>query len=166
MSVAKGDTIESDLLPQAASLVAASAALTTTDTVLLSLAIPANTLLAGTTYRLRVLGGLAGAGTPTFRVRFGPAGTTTDALVASVAPAGTGAGGAGCEFYVTFRTLGAAGTAIANGFGYANTLASTPTNQATATTVSTTVAGFLSLTASVSASTFTAYQASIELLRL
>jgi hypothetical protein len=121
-----GNVYDFSRLAAAPSLVAASItapvsiANSATETMLVSLSVPANTLVAGTTLAFGA-SGTAGttilAPTTTWRVRIG-ATTLTGNVACSWAPTvGTGLSGAGWHINgeLTVRTAGAGGTCLANG---------------------------------------------------
>lgn len=133
-------------------IVATPGTITTTEAVAHQVSIPANSLLVGTTYRVKVFGTITGT-TPTIlaRVRCGTAGTTADAQVAAMSAASaalTSATAWSIEALFTVRTIGSGGTCIGflefHGIGAAAALAISPTTATTA--VNTTVANFLSVT--------------------
>lgn len=102
-----------------ASTVAASAAINTTETNLLSAVIvPAVTLAVGSHVRITLEGTTTttGANISTFTIRAGTAGTTADASVAAIATPVAGTTGTNIPFKVVIdfnvQTLGAAGTAF------------------------------------------------------
>lgn len=105
----------------ASSMIAVSAALNTTETILVSAIIPANQMIAGTSYRATIIGSCTSTigNTSNIRVRIGTAGTSADAVVAVVTPT-AGITGVNVPFSVTLnvtiRTVGVAGTAAGNGF--------------------------------------------------
>lgn len=130
-------------------MVTTPATVTTTEVVVHQVAIAANALLVGTTYRVRAFGIETGTvPTLTARLRLGTAGTIADtqvcATAAATVPTGTGWS---VEGYVTIRTIGSGGTALGNAIaiGNAGTGAGTSPQSATVA-VSTIVANFLSLT--------------------
>ncbi|MHB8107864.1 MAG: hypothetical protein ACYDH4_10630, partial [Candidatus Cryosericum sp.] len=104
------------------SSVAASAAISTVETVVTpSTPIPANFLQIGSTYRIVVSGTCTStvANLSTFTLRLGTAGTVADTAIATVTCTAAAAGAAvpfEAVFYVTIRSLGAAGSAMASGY--------------------------------------------------
>lgn len=122
------------------------------------LTIDADSLIAGSTYRLTgygVASNSAGSDQSlTLRVRIGPT-TLTGNIACSRAPNivnGAAGEGFGCEFIFTVRTAGASGTCIANGWSMSGPSNPLNTNayvtQGTSTVaVDTTVANVLELTA-------------------
>lgn len=151
----------------AAVTTAASAGIDTTETIVaggLGLSkIPANRLKAGTTIRIRLYGTCTAtaARVPTFRVRFGTTGTTSDTAIGTAALAASAASGTAIPFAVeivfTVRTVGSTGT-IAGTLTLHNagtTGLSTTTVQTIALTVAainTTVDSYLSATFASAAS--------------
>jgi hypothetical protein len=116
------------------------------ETVVHQVAVPANALQVGTTFRVRAHG-IITATVPTLlaRLRFGTAGTTSDAQICATAAAGVATGaGWSIDAIFTVRTLGSTGATIGNIF----MAATAPANSAQTATVAvnTTVANFLSLT--------------------
>lgn len=102
---------------QGASIVAASAAINTVETLLVKTsALPANRLVAGTTLRVTLWGTCTStaANVSTFRIRIGTNGTTADGVVQTVATAVAATTGTAVTFTVTFdiviRTTGASAT--------------------------------------------------------
>jgi hypothetical protein len=92
-----------------ASITSASAAINTTETSIVSYTVPANTIQAGTTYRVVAYGACtASAGNVSqFRIRLGatggPADTAIAALAATSATTGTGIGFR-VQFDITFQS--------------------------------------------------------------
>jgi hypothetical protein len=107
-----------------ASTTAASAAINTTETILTTHTIKANSMTAGQTYRVTCLGTCTStaANASNIRVRVGTAGTTADAVVAVITPTAATSGTSipfQATFYVTIRTT-AAGTGTCVGMGSLN----------------------------------------------
>jgi hypothetical protein len=102
------------------SMTAVSTAINTTETNLTSATIAANTMNAGTTYRVTVFGTCtsSAANISNIRVRLGTAGTNADALVAVITPTAATSGTAipfEATLMVTIRTTGSGGTAGGGG---------------------------------------------------
>jgi hypothetical protein len=126
---------------------------TTTETTLVTLALPTGSLRAGSTYRINVMGScstVSTSGTLTFRPYLG---TNAAAQTPQMASQGTGsaAGGFFLEMYVTVRTTGSSGTFIAHGRGEIELSAArvnlTNTSLATAVVNTTTASPVIKLTA-------------------
>lgn len=133
-------------------------AITTTETQVVGITVPAGTFTVGSTYRIKahaVASNSSGSNRSlTLRLRIGTASLSGTALLSPAPNIINGAGGEGfsLEYVVTIRSTGASGTAIANGTIWsadANPLVNTTyTTSATSTsTVDTTVANYLELTA-------------------
>lgn len=184
--VSSGSVAEVDLpLEQGLASIVASAAVTNTETVIAQTpAIGANTLVAGSVFRVRISGVFTQTGTAAttsnFRIRFGPNGTTADTQVVLLASASNAAAstniGFSLEFLVTVRSVGAGGTVIGAAVLWNNattgvsatTLRVAPSGSApAAVALNTTVANRLSLTVQSGAatSTITIAQAVIEQVR-
>src|SRR4029077_14699034 len=102
-----------------ASIVTASGAINTTETLIVkSAAMAANRIVAGTTIRIILQGTCTAtvANTSTFQIRIGTAGTTADGLVFSAVTAASAAAGTTIPFRaileMTTRTAGAAATSF------------------------------------------------------
>ncbi len=139
-------------------ITASSAALTATDTLIKSIPIPLNTLLIGSTFRIRAHGQYAAtvSNAVSFRARLGINNSIADAQLAVVttAAAGTTTTGFTVEFMVTIRSLGATAAVMANGFCFGLAASTTnPSNQTATVAVNSTVSNFLSLTAGPAAAT-------------
>lgn len=133
--------------------------ITTSETQVIGATIPADSLIAGTTYRLTAYGVAGnntsgGARSLTLAVRIGTT-TLTGNIAGSRAPnlnSTANGEGFGCEFLFTVRTAGASGTCIANGWTMSgpseplNTNAFV-SNKTSTVAVDTTVANVLELTA-------------------
>ena len=147
-----------DFLNGRTALAAATGNIANTQTQVVGLTIDADSLIAGSTYRLTgygVASNSAGSNQSlTLRVRIGPT-TLTGNIACSRAPNilnGAAGEGFGCEFIFTVRTAGASGTCIANGWSMSGPANPLNTNayvtQGTSTVaVDTTVANILELTA-------------------
>jgi hypothetical protein len=138
--------------------IAATQAITTatTQTVIASMAIPASTLLAGDTFKLKVFATQSTSSTVTYQIRIGTHNTSADTSVCSVVQAvGTGATGAAhFDGLLTVRTTGASGTCIASGIAYGSTTPVISTATATVA-ISTTVQNYVSVSVANSAGTHT-----------
>jgi hypothetical protein len=160
-----------------AAIVAASAGINSTETVVASATIPANAMNIGTTYRLLCSGVCTStvANASNFRARIGT--TTLTGVVASVVTPTAAASGTAIPFFVelivTLRTIGSSGTAIGSGFLNNNgvtgvSAAAVVVGQVVATvTVNTTVQNLLELTygAAAATTTCTFHNAIIEVLK-
>jgi len=144
--------------------IAASAAITTTETVVHQLTVPANGLLVGTTLRCKVVGTVSAAATVTFKLHLGTLGTTGDALVATVAAAAAAAGGVDGELCLTVRAVGSSGSVIAAGRITAAAVSGTIAAPA-AVTVNTTNQLILSLTLTASAGNTVAQLAFVDVVK-
>jgi hypothetical protein len=96
-------------------IVAASAAINTTETILQTLTLTTAQLIAGRTIRITAYGSCTStaANVSTFRVRMGVNGSTADGIVASFTTTAATSGTAipfEMEFILTIRTLGSTGT--------------------------------------------------------
>lgn len=146
-----------DYINDNTSIAAATGNIANTQTQIVGVTIPADSLIAGTTYRLQAFGvasNSSGADRAlTLRVRIGTT-TLTGNIATSVAPdikSTASASGWGCEFLFTVRTAGASGTCIANGYRISGTSALADvtgvTSETSTVVVDTTVANVLELTA-------------------
>lgn len=102
------------------SINAISAAINTTETILMSGVIPANMLAIGSMFEVTVYGTCTStvANASNIRVRLGTAGTVADVVVAVITPtaAATGTAVPFCaRFTIVIRTVGSAGTMAGNG---------------------------------------------------
>lgn len=154
------------MLPAASASIASAVAIANTETVVVSYTAAANTLAAGTTFRVKAFCSQAGtnAATPTIRIRIG---TTT--LTGNIAATLTGAIGSSAvpshfEGLITIRTTGSSGTVI-GGLTQLKSAVAVATNTLTATVaVNTTVQNLIELTfiSGQSSNTYTFQVASIE----
>lgn len=162
-----------------AALVATTSAINTTETIITSAVLAANSLKAGTTFRCFASGTCtsSAANASNFRIRIGTAGNNTDAVAAVVTPTAA-ASGTNIPFYVEFmvtvRTAGSSGTALGVGNLTNNgvtgvSAAASVVGQVTATvTVNTTVANTvqISYVSAATTTTSTFYDAAITLAKL
>lgn len=143
-------------------------AVTTTDTIIAQVWLPAGGAVVGTAFRLILLGSVSAAATLTARVHWGTAGSTTDATIVSLAPVYTAVAGVKVEFDLGLAVIGASGTIRYQGQCFVTTIVPTATSQTNTTgtvvgtPINTTVGSWLSLSCSISAGTFTASYAIIE----
>lgn len=137
-----------------------------TETLVASVTLPANTIIAGATYRIVAYAARTGvnAATATYNVRVG---TTTSATAGTIAATGTvatdtTAGTLKIEALVTFRTNGASGTVLGSvEHTYRTTFLQT--NTTTAVAVDTTAINYLKFTMnSGTTNTHTFYVTSIQ----
>jgi len=146
-----------------ASLTTQTAAITTTQTAIKSALIPANTLVVGSVYRVKMIATVTStvANVVTVRCRVGPT-TLTGAIVASTAPAATTTASNHpfeVEVEMTVRSVGAAGTVIAHMRrigGITQPFSATPYSMeggTGTTTIDTTVANLIEMTAVTAAGT-------------
>ena len=162
---------------ETAVITAASAGINSTETVVTSLSAPANSLKAGSTYRIKASGVCtsSAANASNFRFRIG-ATTLTGAIASVVTPTAAASGTAipfSVELLVTIRASGASGTALGSATLLNNgvtgvSAAAVVVGQVTATiTVDTTVANLIELTyqAAAATTTCTFHNALIELVR-
>lgn len=159
-------------------IVANTGSITTGETIVTQLAIPLNTLVVGSTYRLTASGTCtsSAANISTIRLRLGTAGTTSDAVMSTIT-ATAATTGTNVPFsvtlYITIRTTGSGGTVAGNGFlintGSTGILATDTSVAAlsTAAAVNTTVANTLSFSHVTSVNTTSAiyHLAFIELVK-
>jgi Major tropism determinant N-terminal domain len=120
----------------------------TTQTVLATYSIPANTLAAGSTFGINLWGSLNATLTTSliFNIYIGTNGTTADTLVTTTPLVAVAASaGASMSGMVTIRTTGSGGTCI--GGATAQGTASTVSTTAATVTVNTTVANFITVAA-------------------
>lgn len=141
---------------QVARMTAASSAINTTETAILSSpTIAANQLTAGSSYRVTFHGTCTstGANASNFRVRIGNTGGNTDAVVGLITPTAAASGTTipfAVEFTLTVRTNGSSGTMEGSGQllnnGVTGVSAATPVVGATQSiTVNTTVTNIISV---------------------
>lgn len=130
----------------------------TGQTQMASLMIPANTPSAGQSFKAQAFGSQsASAGTLTFEIHLGTNNSTSDPVVASVAPTVASSGSSYFEGLLTIRTTGSSGTCIASGIGVGS---DSVVKTATSTqTVDTTAVNYLTVSIAVSAGTHTCQQA-------
>jgi hypothetical protein len=156
--------------PGVSSMNAVSGAINITETKLTSYIIPANNMIAGTTFRITLFGTCTSTigNTSNLRVRIGTTGTNTDAVAAIISPVAAATGTSvpfTVMFMVTIRTAGTTGTAGGTGvltnFAYATGIATngvavgTPTaGVAVNTTVANTIQVSYQSTAATTTSTF------------
>lgn len=158
-------------------ITAASAGINSTQTVVESISIPANSLKAGTTYRIKASGVCtsSAANASNFRARIGTT-TLTGNIAAEVTPTAAASGTNipfSVELIFTVRTIGASGTAIGsgtllnNGVTGVSAAAVVVGQVTTAVTVDTTVANLVELTyqAAAATTTCTFHNALIEIVR-
>jgi hypothetical protein len=159
------------------SLIAATAGINTTETVVDSIVLPVNALKVGSTIRIKASGVCTStvANASNFRFRIG-ATTLTGAIASVVTPTAAASGTNipfSVELLVTVRTIGASGTAIGSGTLLNNgvtgvSAAAVVVNQVTtAVTIDTTTALRLELTyqAAAATTTCTFHNALIEIVR-
>ena len=151
----------------ASASVANSSGLNTVETYIsAAFPIPANTLVAGMAFRVTAYGTCTStvANLSTFTVRFGTAGTTSDATVLAATCTAAASGTTipfKFEAIVTIRTIGATGTVTAsvqivnNGVTGISAAAVTVAGTGSTLTMNTTVANFLGLSYKSAASTTT-----------
>jgi hypothetical protein len=155
-----------------ASITSTSGAINTTETSIVSYTVPANTITAGTTYRVIAYGACtaSAANVSDFRIRFGSTGGASDtaiaALAATSATTGTGVAFRG-EFEITFQsaTVSQAQAILSNngstGIYTARQLLLAQTNTTGLTTTSNEVLQ-LSYVSAAATTTSTFYLATIE----
>lgn len=145
-------------------ITAATGSISTSQTQVVGITIPANTLAAGNSYRIFAAGVCTSSASNavTFRIRCGST-TLTGSIITTINPsATTTASGDGFQLHglVTFRAIGASGTAIGSlamlGGATQPFAVATRCDTATATTtVDTTASRILELTAVTAAGTTT-----------
>lgn len=162
-----------------ASLNAVSAAITTTETIITSSALPANMLTVGAVFEIILYGTCTSsiANASNIRVRIGTAGTSADAIAAVITATAAATGTAvpfTARFIVNIRTIGAAGTMAGNGtltnngvtgISAAAVVIGTPTS---AVAINTTVANTIQVSyiSAATTTTSTFQLAAIELVKL
>ena len=139
-------------------------AVATTETIVARWGVPANALANGNKLALALAGQVSSTATLTFRIRFGTAGTTADALLATFTVSAAGAAYA-YHFLQAMVSILSATTATATG---SSQLAAGVVGNATAAfaaaTVNLAVANFLSVSLVQSAAqTYTSRDASLKL---
>lgn len=127
----------------------------TTETVVLSARIPANSVSIGQVFVIRGIGVMSAANVPTWRVRVGATGGVGDtACLTITTAAGVANGRHGCDLLLTVRSIGAGGTVNCEGLAHSGTAATTVTwsqpalGAATTTAAATNAAWFITLTLS------------------
>jgi hypothetical protein len=152
----------------ASTLAASAVTVSTTEKQMVSLKIPANSVKVGSAFRLTLYGVTAASGNPTFKVRMGTANTIADATAATIgAITHTVAAGGSVTFMGIFRSIGSSGTIMVNGTALMGVVANAQSAAAPSTiTINTTVDQFLSITVTMSASTFTAHTGAIETIKI
>jgi hypothetical protein len=162
-----------------ASLTSTSGAINTIETSIISFTIPANTLKAGSTFRIRASGTCTSSFTGNisdFRIRIGANGNSSDNEAITVTPT-SGNGGTNIPFVieemVTIRTIGAGGTMLGSGVlnvegtnGVA-TLRVVADQATSAAAINTTVSNIihLSFESAAATTTCTFYNAIIEVVK-
>lgn len=162
-----------------AALSAATAGINSTETVVLSATLAANTLKVGSTFRPYASGVCtsSAANASNFRVRIGTAGTSADAIAAVVTPTAAATGTAipfSIDFLVNVRSIGSGGTIIGsgnltnNGVTGVSAAASVVGQVTTAVTVNTTVQNIIQISyvAAAATTTCTFHNAAITLAKL
>jgi hypothetical protein len=162
------------------SIVAASAAINTTETIITQKSIAASQLIAGTTYRVTAYGTCTSTvvNASNFRLRLGTAGTVSDPVVSVITPTSAASGTTvpfKIEMLVTIRTTGS-GTGTTSGMGVLENNGITGVSattlvvgaNTTTSALNTTVANTISLTYSSAATTTTStFQlATIEIVKM
>jgi hypothetical protein len=129
---------------------------TTTETIVLQLPIPANSLKVGTTFRYKMTYKPAGISVVTARIRIGSAGTTGDAAVVTMsATASSVATLRFAEGIVGVQTLGAAATFIGTGVEFLGTTVATGAQSTATSSFNSGSANFVSVTLQNGTSTTT-----------
>lgn len=142
----------------------------TTETLVLSTRVLANSVKVGQVFRLRAIGVMSAANSTTWRVKVGTNGSVADtACFTATGAAGVANGRHGMEAYLTVRSVGA-GSVNAEGLVHSGTAAGTITfaqpalGAATTTIVTTTADWFIDITLSQTIGTSLIQQAVIEAL--
>lgn len=165
-----GDNLGHGLKGSIAALSAGVTSVAATDTKLLTGTVPANAVSIGQTFRITAGGLSTSTGTLIFRLHCGPLGTVGDPTVwtSATSAAQVANGHAMVQVLATIRTLGGAGTIVAEGFDVNSgaTLFAMPTLAGALVTgaVATNAAWSLTLSVTSSAGTFTANVGVVEAL--
>lgn len=147
------------------SLTTTAATVSTSNTGLFTVDIPANAVVSGQVFKLNLFGTSSSTGTVTFRVHAGSNGNTTDTQVwiSTTSSAQAANQRAGFDGLLTVRLAGSSGTVQCECIGFAHTAGLPTSVAATATALVNTVNGWsITLAASCSTGTFTAQQAAVE----
>lgn len=143
----------------------------TTETLVLSARIPANSVTVGQVFRIRGIGVQSSTNVATWRLRVGAAGTVSDAGIPFTVACVAGAANSrhGCDVLLTVRSIGGAGTVNAEGWGYGGATTTVTTTQptlgaATTATAVTNAVWFIDLTLSQTVGSTLIQQAVIEAL--
>jgi hypothetical protein len=161
------------------SIVAATAGINSTETIVTSAVIPASLMVAGTTFRVTASGVCtsSAANASNFRVRIGTAGSSADSAAAVITPTAAATGTAipfFVDFLVTVRTSGSSGTGLGGGMLLNNgvtgvSAAAVVVGQVTSTiTINTTVSNTIQLSyvAAASTTTCTFHDAAIVVVKM
>ena len=145
---------------------AAATVLTTVETVVLQLPLPANSAKVGTVFRVSLSYHPAATTIITARIRVGAAGTTGDAAVVTLcATALTNAGTRYSEGTTGVQVVGASATHLGSGCESVGAISACGTQTATSGTFNSTVANFVSVTLqNTSSTTTTVYAGELEIL--
>lgn len=147
----------------------AAQSITTTATLITGAQVwlPKGGALVNGTYKATLVFSQAALGNPTVSLRFGPNGTTADATLVTITPTIAAAAGCKVELYFTVTgSIGATATTRCTAQNFVTGVVPTTINQLTAAiatpTVNTTVDNWLTIAASISASTLVVLYAAIE----
>jgi hypothetical protein len=130
---------------------------TTTETIVLQLPIPANSLKVGTTFRYKMSLKPAAASATTCRVRIGSAGTISDAAVVTMSATASGlnANARFAEGVTAVQAVGAAATHLGTGVEFVQAVVATGTQSAVSGSFNSTNANFVSVSIQNGTSTTT-----------
>lgn len=138
----------------------------TGETLLANCRLPANAVVAGTSFRVRCVGISSSTGTLIFRVRVGALGTVAgdaQAWISTTSAAQAANARAGLDVIVTVRSIGSGGTVYADGAAHAGAILLPTLIGAPATTAAaTSAAWFIDVSATCSVGTFTAQILTVE----
>ena len=145
---------------------ASATVLTTVETVVLQLPLPANSAKVGTVFRVSLSYHPAATSIITMRMRVGAAGTTADAAVVTLcATAATNAGTRYAEGTSGVQVIGANATHLGSGCESVGAISACGVQTATSGTFNSTVVNFISVTLqNTSSTTTTVYAGELEIL--
>jgi hypothetical protein len=142
----------------------ASAALTTVETVVMSLPVPANTLVADSAVSYEMWLAPAATTVTTVRVRIGATGTTADAAVSVMsATAATNTGARYCKGTASVVAAGAAATFIGGGIETVGAIVAAGTAAASTGTFDSTARNYITVTVQNGTSTTTPARGTMQL---
>lgn len=136
-------------------------AVSTTETIVSQVAIPANYIGQGSCFRMSLWGNTAASGNPTGRLRFGTLGTTSD--TALISPTATSTLAANIFFQGMFQVHSATSSSATYRSQWSTQIGTTlSVGGVNAGTINLTVTNFITLTMQMSASTVNVRAATIE----